>query len=141
MEKRIKKNLFNFAWVQGKVINFTKKPPPGSWYCICGKTMRICKIAVKDMLTVMIVRNFFLEKGVCEEGKCCLDFDCPFNKTTRQSMAANYHWTKKQMDNLPADFGVTAGFNKDSDGKLMDFSDLWDGKDPRLIIYQRRKHA
>jgi hypothetical protein len=99
-------------WVRAKLEHGRQN----FWLGYCGKTRHVCKVAA-DALTPMVVRDFYVDQGVCEEGKRCFHFECPLNKTTEFTLRREYNFKgKKQFTNtkigqimLPADMELRSG--------------------------------
>lgn len=87
-------------WIDGRLL-FSPREFRLHWYGLCDKTKRVCKIANRrDVLTPLIVNGTIIGICGCEEKERCLDFECPYNRTTKESFKKSYH-VKSQ---LPDDF-------------------------------------
>lgn len=126
------------AWIEERVVlHGTRKR---TMLGVCGESHRICKIAT-TMMTPIVVTDLYIQRGVCEEGRRCLDFDCPMNTTTRESYAQAMHprqW-KRFMKRLPATFGQTISLNRKPDGSLHDFSELFAKLPDGGVIMSRQR--
>jgi hypothetical protein len=67
---------------------------------VCGKTGAICKLS-SDGITPLVVNDFYVAQGRCEEGARCLHYACPLNKTTMASLKAGTGHRVKKLTPLP----------------------------------------
>ena len=62
---------------------FQKKYPKYiTWVGICGLTKKICKVT-KEIIEVMIVKDFYLTGNECEEKNRCINFSCKYNEKAK----------------------------------------------------------
>ena len=112
-------------WAQESAL-FKQRRRKHEIFCgICGESGRIFKLA-GDNITILIVRDIIIDTSGCEEGKRCLDFDCPLNKTTFESLCKGLGFTLKKMNKIKERVvnHQTMDMNKNPDGGLNDFSDF-----------------
>lgn len=88
---------------------------------ICSVTRKPCKIASRhDFIRVVAVRDLYIDKGACEEGRRCLNTECLLNRTTAESYAADLgfkrvpKWIRDQggIKPIPTTPEQQAGFDK-----------------------------
>lgn len=105
---------YPIMWVKAKFAH-GKRP---FFVAYCGKTRHAIKIST-DVLTVLIVRDFYVTGNECEEGKRCFNFDCPLNKATDASLREAWGIKRRKGQNLmnikfgkdmwPEDKKITSG--------------------------------
>jgi hypothetical protein len=84
---------------------------------VCGYSKRVWKItSLRDVLSVLAIRDIIISDGRCEEATRCLDFECPLNKTTLKSFR-EAHGIKSGRA-FPK-FGQPLDFNKDEEVRKM----------------------
>jgi hypothetical protein len=117
---------YRFGWVKaGDALAIPKKQRKlhNMKIAICEYSGRVAKIA-NSMLEVIVIQDMYHTDGVCEEERCCLDFDCPLNKTTWDSWKAS--GKAKPRSRKPKGFGERISFNRRNGSNGMnDFSDLF----------------
>lgn len=89
---------YNIGW--SKISDVFEEIPKeiyrGHYVGICGKTGQVCKMtSPKDLVTLLVVRDFFVKDGICEEGKRCINSHCDLNKTTPTTFGESYGWNQK----------------------------------------------
>lgn len=93
---------YRFLWAEERVLFKSKHK---DFLGICGYSRRVAKLCpAKNIMVLLIVRDTYVdeERKQCEEEKRCLDFDCPLNKTTKETYAKAY---RIPIRKLPPDFG------------------------------------
>jgi len=113
------------VWAEGgAILTGLRGKEKKAMFAICGYSKRIFQIAGFNSLEVLVVHNVIIDKehGKCEEKKRCIDFDCPLNKTTRESYARAFGINPKR---LTVEFGKRAiKYNRKSDSELHNFQDI-----------------
>jgi len=129
-----KEEWYPIIWAEASALFETRKK---IMLGICGYSNRVCKVASpKDALTIFVVNNLYISNDQCEEGLRCLDFDCTFNKTTRESFAHAYGYKPKSLGT----FG-RLNFNMEPDGSLRSFKDVvGDSQTGTIILSKSRGH-
>lgn len=108
---------YPIMWVKAKFAH-GKRP---FFVAYCGKTRHAIKIST-NVLTVLIVQDFYVTGKECEEGKRCLNFDCPLNKATDASLHEAWGMKRRRDQNLMnTKFGKLTwpGHKKITSGVLM----------------------
>ena len=114
------------VWVEAKIIFMIKdKEYDKTMLGICGYSGRVFKVASTESLTTLIVHDIFIndhtQEGGCEEGKRCLDFNCPKNRTTWESFRKAHSIRSRKP---PVAFGQPIWFNIDNDGELISYKEF-----------------
>lgn len=65
-------------WIQVKSKSFVG---------ICGRTRQVYS-TTGNTLRMIVVRDFYVERGRCEEGTRCVNTDCDLNRSTLESFSA-----------------------------------------------------
>jgi len=121
--------VYRMCWLIGhQLFEQAPKKPKNAQFAICEFSGRICKITdEKDILPMLIIRDVFVTNDDCEEKFRCLDFDCPLNKTTRETYAQQHNI---KLSKIPKDFGKRLAINGDVEtGKLHSFKEIFQKKD------------
>ena len=133
---------YPIIWAEAKLILKTRRK---YFVGICGYSKRVFKIATakgQDVLTILVVNNLYLdeERRICEEGSRCLDFDCPFNKTTKESFAHSIG-IKKLPAKLSNHWGERISQNTTQNGSLGSYVDLFSEHPSGGILMAKAKWA
>jgi hypothetical protein len=113
-----------FTWVDHNLV-FRPKTRGARFYGVCAYSKRVAKIAL-DSLTVMIVRDTMInpKAGECEETTRCLDFDCPLNRGTIETVMRADYGRKRVTAWMRKDGGrPRMAVNRTPEGELADWSE------------------
>ncbi len=106
---------------------------------ICGESKRV--FTVGGTLEALIIQNILITDEGCEEAERCIDFDCPFNKTTFESFCRAKGFSPRSMKKMEPNFRKreTTDMNRCPDGGLNDFSDFFRGNERGGWLLRKRR--
>jgi hypothetical protein len=141
LEKLTSEKRYPVLWAEVSALLKTRER---RYVAIYGYSGRICKVeSHRNILPVMIITDLYAspEHGRCEEERRCLDFDCPLNKTTWESLQAEGEISKRKKK--PHGWKpTTIAYNRAPDGGLHDFSGFVSDRGGLIVREpKRRKQA
>lgn len=91
---------YNIGWckISDVLEKFPNGFPKNGYLGICGKTGQSCKlVSSKSVLNVLIIVDFYVKDGVCEEGERCINSHCELNRTNAKTFGESNRWGQKAI--------------------------------------------